>query len=417
MRRLLSLAFAGTLFLNACAQKNIATNPANAVVKPGAERMEQYLPELLNKRVAVFANPTSMVGNRHLVDTLLALGVKVKVIFGPEHGFRGDADAGEKVGNAVDPKTGIPVVSLYGKKNRPDAEDLKDIDVMLFDIQDVGVRFYTYINSMQHYMESAIEFNKYMILLDRPNPNGFYVDGPVLKPQFKSGVGLQPVPIVYGMTIGEYAQMLMGERWLDAKSNEQLDRLMTMRCMPGACFQFRVVENENYNHKTLYTLPVAPSPNLKEMQSIYLYPSTCFFEGTPFSEGRGTEHPFQIFGHPSLPRNLFEFTPKPNVGAKNSKNYFQKCYGWNLNAPVNKVLKEVDGKIQLKWFLNAYKLFPQKDSFFLKGMFINKLAGTEEFAQQVKAGKSEAEIRQSWQKDLQAFKVIRKKYLIYPDFE
>jgi len=379
--------------------------------------MQVYLPMLKSKAVAVFANQTSMVKNSHLVDTLLKSGINVVKIFGPEHGFRGDADAGEKVGDARDARTGLPVISLYGNHKKPTADDLKDVDVLVFDIQDVGVRFYTYISSLQYYLEAAIENHKPLLILDRPNPNGFYVDGPVLDTNFKSFVGMQPIPIVYGMTIGEYALFLMGENLLSAKANAINAYNITTTPTADTPFHVQVIKCQQYDHQTKYLLPVMPSPNLKEMQSIYLYPSTCFFEGTVLSEGRGTDKPFQVFGHPALPKNLYSFTPKPNAGAKNSKCFFQECYGWNLGGSIDEVLKKVDGRIQLKYFIEAYKLFPGKDSFFLKTNFINKLAGNADFMQQIKKGLSEEDIRKSWQPGLTEFKAKRKKYLLYRDFE
>lgn len=383
----------------------------------GAERMETYLPWLEGKSVAVFANQTSMVKNTHLVDTLLKRGIKVVKIFGPEHGFRGDADAGEHVTDGVDKKTGIPVISLYGDHKKPTPDDLKDVDILIFDIQDVGVRFYTFISSLQYYLEAALENHKPLLLLDRPNPNGFYVDGPVLDMKFKSFVGMQPVPIVYGMTIGEYGMMLAGEKWLSDKANEINNYNISTNPGADTPFHFMVLKCKNYDHSTKYILPVMPSPNLKEMQSIYWYPSTCFFEGTVFSEGRGTDKPFQFFGHPSMPQDLFSFTPMPNAGAKNSKCFYQKCYGWDLSGTNEAVLKKIDGRIQLKYFIEAYKLFPGKDSFFLKTNFINKLAGTDLFQQQIKQGLDEKAIRKSWEPALSSFKVTRKKYLLYKDFE
>ncbi|MBK8522382.1 MAG: DUF1343 domain-containing protein [Chitinophagaceae bacterium] len=389
----------------------------NSPVITGADRMQVYLPMLKGKSVAVFANQTSMVNNTHLVDTLLASGIKVVKIFGPEHGFRGDADAGEHVGDAKDKKTGIPVISLYGKHQKPTPEDLKGIDVLIFDIQDVGVRFYTFISSLQYYLEAALENHKPLLILDRPNPNGFYVDGPVLDMKFKSFVGMQPIPIVYGMTIGEYALMLTGENLLSKEANAVNAYNITTKPTTDTPFHVQVIKCKNYDHNTRYQLPVMPSPNLKEMQSIYLYPSTCLFEGTVLSEGRGTDKPFQIFGHPALPKHLFAFTPKPNAGAKNSKCFFQQCYGWNLSGSSEEILEKLDKKIQLQYLIEAYKLFPGKDTFFLKNNFINKLAGNDILMPQVKEGKSEAEIRASWQPGLIAFKAIRKKYLLYTDFE
>jgi uncharacterized protein YbbC (DUF1343 family) len=389
----------------------------NSSIITGAERMQVYLPMLKGKSVAVFANQTSMVRNTHLVDTLLSSGIKVVKIFGPEHGFRGDADAGEHVGDAKDKKTGIPVISLYGNHKKPTPEDLKDVDVLIFDIQDVGVRFYTFISSLQYYLEAALENHKPLLILDRPNPNGFYVDGPVLDMQFKSFVGMQPIPIVYGMTIGEYALMLTGENWLSNKANAINAYNITTNPTTDTPFHVQVIKCKNYNHNSKYELPVMPSPNLKEIQSIYLYPSTCFFEGTVLSEGRGTDKPFQIFGHPSLPDNLFAFTPKPNAGAKNSKCFYQQCYGWNLSGSSEELLERLDKKIQLQYLIDAYKLFPGKDTFFLKNNFFNKLAGNDMLMQQVKEGKTEREIKKSWEPGLADFKAKRKKYLLYTDFE
>lgn len=398
----------------------------NNQILPAAERFDRYLPLLKGKSVAIFANQTSVAGNRHIVDALRSNGINIKKIFSPEHGFRGTADAGEKVGNYTDAQTGIPVVSLYGSKRKPGAEDVKDIDMLVFDIQDVGVRFYTYISSLQEFIESAVAFGKPLVILDRPNPNGFYVDGPVLDTRYRSFVGMQPVPVVYGMTIGEYACMLLKENMLSIKPAAgvpvYIDPSPGERIThPG--FSLTIITCENYTHSSRYVLPVRPSPNLPDMQSIYLYPSTCFFEGTVLSEGRGTAKPFQVFGHPSLPGHLFSFTPNPTEGAKNSKLYGQLCYGWDLSGSVDKVLKEVDDKVQLKWLIEAYRLFPEKSKFFIlprsgkmEDAFFNKLAGNNELWQQIKEGVPEAEIRKSWEPALSAFKKMRKKHLLYEDF-
>ncbi len=394
--------------LNGFAQNNII---------PAADRLDTYLPLLKGKSVAVFANQTSLVKNTHLVDTLLKRGIKIVKIFGPEHGFRGVADAGEHVDNAIDKKTGIKVISMYGDHKKPTAADLKDVDVMLFDVQDVGIRFYTFISSLQYYIEAALENHKPLLILDRPNPNGFYVDGPVLNMKFKSFVGMQPVPIVYGMTIGEYAMMIIGEKWLSAKANKINSYNIKTKPTADTPFHIMVIKCLNYDHNSKYILPINPSPNLKELQSIYAYPSTCFFEGTVLSEGRGTDKPFQIFGHPSLPKTLYSFTPKPNAGAKNSKCSNEVCYGWNISGTKEEVLKNLNKKIQLKYLLDAYKLFPGKDSFFLANNFFNKLAGNDSLMKQIKQGKSEWAIRKSWEPDLSKYKKIRKKYLLYKDFE
>jgi uncharacterized protein YbbC (DUF1343 family) len=385
-------------------------------LQTGAENFAQYIPLLRGKSVAVFANQTSVVGKTHLVDTLRKMGINIKVIFAPEHGFRGTADAGEKVGNYTDSKTGIPVISLYGTKRKPSKEDVAGVDIMLFDIQDVGVRFYTFISSLEYYLEAAMEWGKYVVVLDRPNPNGHYVDGPVLETAYKSFIGMQPVPIVYGMTIGEYAQMIYEEEWLDARYYEIAGR--------HGKFELTVIPCNNYTHKTKYELPVKPSPNLPNIQSIWLYPSTCFFEGTVLSEGRGTNKQFQIFGHPSLPKTLTAFTPVSMEGAKTPKLQDKLCYGWDVSGTKDNVFKTVNNRIQLKWLLDAYQLFPNKNEFFLPAasgkpadFFFNKLAGNSTLMQQIKEGKTEEEIRNSWEPALSKFKTIRKKYLIYKDFE
>ncbi|HVV02699.1 MAG TPA: DUF1343 domain-containing protein [Puia sp.] len=379
-----------------------STRTWNPRILTGADRMELYLPMLKGRTIAIFANQTATIGSSHLVDTLLKEGIHIAKIFSPEHGFRGDADAGEHVNSAVDPKTGISIISLYGSKRKPSAADLEGVDIMLFDIQDVGVRFYTYISSLQEYLESAIENHRPLIILDRPNPNGYYVDGPVLDKKFKSFVGMQPIPTVYGMTIGEYAKMLMGEHWLD-----------TAATAAAAGAQVTIIPCKYYTHHSKYILPVKPSPNLPNMQSIYLYPSLCLFEGTAISLGRGTDKPFQQFGHPSFPKNLYHFTPASLPGAKNPPLLNQTCYGYDLsNIDVSRVTK---GRLSLQWIIRAYKLFPDKEHFFLAGNFFNKLAGNDTLQQQIKDGLTEDQIRQSWQPALDNFKTIRKKYLLYAE--
>jgi uncharacterized protein YbbC (DUF1343 family) len=423
--RLFILAFLAFNTINCAAQKEAGQNAQQQIkVLAGADRIHVYLPLLKGKKVGIFANQTSMVGNTHLVDTLLKLGIDINVIFGPEHGFRGNADAGEKVGNNIDSKTGIPVVSLYGSKRRPSAEDVKNADILIFDIQDVGVRFYTFISSLEEFMEGAMELGKPLMILDRPNPNGHYMDGPVLDKKYKSFIGMQSVPVVYGMTIAEYAFMIAGEKWLSEKANAKYAYYLTAQNSPDTPFHFQVIKCANYTHKTKYVLPVKPSPNLPNIQSIYLYPSICFFEGTVLSEGRGTSKQFQVFGHPSLPNTLYSFTPNPNEGAKSSKLFGQLCYGWDLSGTPEEVLAKADNRIQLKWLLEAYRLFPEKNNFFLQPKsgnmeesFFTKLAGNNQLWQQVKAGKSETEIRNSWEPALKTFKEIRKKYLLYEDFE
>lgn len=396
--------------VTACTQPNTVQQTAKEDSKtvPAAELIDAYLPLLKNKRVAVFANNTSMVQKVHLVDTLSRLGVNIVKIFGPEHGFRGTADAGEKITNSKDQSTGIPIISLYGKKRKPSAEDLANVDIVLFDIQDVGVRFFTYISSLEDLCEAMIEHNKALIILDRPNPNGFYVDGPVRREGFRSFLGMQKVPVVYGMTIGEYGQMLKGEKWIDSTIRKKAKNDLNLTVIPCG----------NYTHKTKYELPIRPSPNLPDMASVYLYPSTCFFEGTVLSEGRGTERPFQMFGHPKLPDTLKSFTPVPRQGAMSTKLLNQLCYGWDLGGTNEEVLAMIDGKLQFKWFKKAYQLFPGKDTFFLNnGKNFDRLAGNDVLRKQLVKGMSDEEIRQSWKPELDKFKAIRKKYLLYKDFE
>lgn len=390
---------------------------------PGAYRMNVYVPLLKGKRIGVFANQTSVVDKTNLIDTLLNQGINITKIFSPEHGFRGNADAGAQTDNYIDSATHIPVVSLYGKKLKPTEADFDNVDVLLFDIQDVGVRFYTYISSLQYFIEAACENSKPLMILDRPNPNGFYVDGPVLDTNYKSFIGMQPIPVVYGMTIGEYAMMIAGERWLSTESaNKKYDYYKTFaQNFADTPFHFLVIKCLNYNHNSKYELPVKPSPNLIGMSSIYWYPSTCFFEGTNISEGRGTDKPFQIFGAPSLPKNMYAFVPIQKQGASSPKYLNQTCYGWNVSDSISPVS---DGKLHLQYLINAYNLYPVKDSFFIKpktnkktDYFFNKLAGNATLMQQLIDGKSEKDIRASWQPALNTFKKIRKKYLLYEDFE
>jgi uncharacterized protein YbbC (DUF1343 family) len=416
----LAIPFAG------CAQAE-QTPPVQAPnIRPAAERTQTYLPLLKGKKVGIFANHTSLVGKTHLVDTLLSLGIKVEMIFAPEHGFRGDADAGEKVGNTKDPKTGIEIISLYGAKRRPSEEELKKLDVLVFDIQDVGLRYYTYISSLEEFMNAALENDKPLILLDRPNPNGFYVDGPVLEMPFRSFVGRQPIPVVYGMTIGEYGMMLAGEKWLSEKANAKM--VYNKKHQPSADtpFHFLVIKNEGYTHKSYYELPVAPSPNLPNMQSVLLYASTCYFEGTDVSLGRGTDKPFQVYGHPSISKDLYSFTPRSVPGAKNPPHLNITCYGADLSNIVMDMGKPEWQRIQLKYLMDAYRLFPDKSKFFLKpsksnpqpqDYFFNKLAGNAQLMKQIIDSTPEEDIRKTWEPGLKAFKQIRKKYLLYTDFE
>jgi uncharacterized protein YbbC (DUF1343 family) len=363
----------------------------------GAERTEFYLPLLQGKAVGIVANQTSLVGQTHLVDTLLSLGVNVKCAFAPEHGFRGNASAGEKITDSKDPQTGLPIISLYGSNYKPSAEQLKGLDVVVFDIQDVGARFYTYISTMSYMMEACAENKIPMIILDRPNPNGHYVDGPVLKKEFSSFVGLHEIPVVHGMTVGEYAQMVNGEGWLkDA-----------VKC------ELKVVEMENYLRSAPYELPVAPSPNLPNQKAIYLYPSLCYFEGTVVSEGRGTDKPFQQFGYPKMPNGNTSFTPKTIKGVANSPKFEGKeCAGVDLSTFAEDSLRALS-KLNLEWLVSAYQNYPEKEKFFDK-KFFDLLAGSSELREQIVAGKTADEIRETWQTELIEFKMKRKKYLLYP---
>ncbi len=390
MKKSIALLFGVFLLIHAAQAKNVIV---------GAERIDQYLSLLKGKSVGLVVNQTSVIGSTHLLDTLLSLGIDVELVFAPEHGFRGTADAGEHVSNGVDPKTKTAIVSLYGDNKKPKPGQLKDLDMLVFDIQDVGVRFYTYISTLQYVMEACAENNKPLVILDRPNPNGHYVDGPVLDTQYRSFVGMQPIPVVHGMTIGEYAKMLNGEKWLD---NEEQCTLTVIPCL-------------NYDHKTFYALPVKPSPNLPNMTAIYLYPSLCFFEGTNnVSLGRGTEKPFQIYGSDLFPDNLpYSFTPKSMDGAKNPPLLDKQCFGYDLsNIPLDTLRKQ---KFTLKYLLNAYKLSSDRSKFF--NSFFIKLSGKGSLRVQTEKGLSEKSIKLSWKVQLAQFKEIRKKYLLYKDFE
>ena len=363
----------------------------------GADQTQKYLPILSGKRVGVVCNHSSIVGESHLVDLLIEKKQKIKMIFAPEHGFRGTADAGAHIKSGLDPKTGIPIRSLYGSNKKPSKDDLKDVDVVVFDIQDVGTRFYTYISTLQYVMEACADFQIPVIVLDRPNPNGHYVDGPVLDRRFSSFVGMQPIPIVYGMTIGEYAKMLEGEKWLQTKGKIKLT----------------VVSCQNYSHKSVVKCPVPPSPNLKSSQAIALYPSLCWFEGTDVSVGRGTDRPFEIYGSPMiLNSNAYSFIPKSMPGATSPPFMDKICYGEDLSEMAP------EPKVELKWLIRAYQMWTgEKLSFFLKNLFFDKLAGSDQLRKQIVANMPEDSIRKSWTKDLNAFKKTRKKYLLYKDFE
>ncbi len=382
------------ILLAGCINYSCAKGQPNRITT-GAENTKAYLSLLKNKNVGVVANPASLVNGKHLVDFLLSKSIHIKRIFSPEHGFRGTADAGEKISNGKDVKTGIPIVSLYGKHKKPTNDDLKNIDVVLFDLQDVGVRFYTYISTLHYVMEACAEQNIPVIVLDRPNPNCYFIDGAVLQPQYKSFVGMHPVPVVYGMTIGEYAQMINGEKWLKNKVHCQL----------------KVVPILGWNRNDNYKLPVKPSPNLPNSLSITMYPSLCFFEGTVVSCGRGTDFPFQCFGHPLLKKGKFGFVPRSIIGASNHPKFKGvKCYGIDFRT-IDEDEYRKQKKLHLQFLIDAYSQLKGKTKFF--NAFFSKLAGNATLQQQIEKGYSEKAIRQSWQKELQAFKAVRKKYLIY----
>ncbi len=365
-------------------------------IQTGAQQLDKLLPLLKSKRVGLVVNQTSTVGNTLLLDTLYQLGVNVTAAFAPEHGVRGNADAGAKVSNEVDTKTGVKVFSIYGNNKKPTAEQLKNIDVIIFDIQDVGARFYTYISTLHYVMEAAAENGKKVIVLDRPNPNGHYVDGPILEKENSSFVGMHQIPIVHGMTIGEYAQMINGEKWL--KNGVKCD--------------LEVVAMKGYDHNTFYDLPIAPSPNLPNMRSIYLYPSLCFFEGTPYSVGRGTGHQFQLWGHPQSAVKDTTFTPESRPGATNPPLLGKKSFGKAYTDLSTVELRNFG--LSLQPILEAYHSYHGQNFF---NSFMIKLTGTKELEAQIKAGLTEEEIKQSWQEGLEQFKKVRKKYLLYPDFE
>ncbi|MCV2483601.1 DUF1343 domain-containing protein [Flavobacterium sp. SH_e] len=374
--------------------KSIGTNNSEAFsyteIKTGADNYEKYLPLLKDKKVGIVTNQTGILSNKtHVVDFLLEKKVAVQTIFAPEHGFRGTADAGEHIVDGKDPKTGLPIISLYGDNKKPKPAQLSGIDVMIFDLQDVGARFYTYISSLHYVMEACAENNVPLIVFDRPNPNGSIVDGPLLEKEFTSFVGMHPIPLLHGMTIGEYAQMVNGEKWLK----------------DGAQCKLTVIPCLDYKRTMPYSLLVKPSPNLPNDQSINLYASLCLFEGTNVSMGRGTEKQFQIYGSPYLTKTNFSFTPKPNFGAKDPLYNGKECFGEDLTAYPK--LKQ----LELKWLIKAYQNTSDKTKFF--NAFFTKLAGTKKLQQQIESGISETQIRQSWQKDLAAFKKMRTKYLIY----
>lgn len=392
------------LFLFSCQsqvdiEQSVSTEPTSISIEKnelvlGSERLDQYLNKLTDKRVGVVANQTSIVNGVHLVDTLLSLDINVISVFSPEHGFRGDADAGEKVQSGKDTKTGLPLISLYGKNKKPTTEQIANIDIIIFDIQDVGTRFYTYISTLHYVMEAAAENGIKVIVLDRPNPNGHYVDGPVLKPGFTSFVGMHPIPIVHGMTIAEYAMMINGEGWLSK----------------GVSCELEIVLCEQYSREMKYELPIPPSPNLRTQASILLYPSLCLFEGTIMSEGRGTDFPFEVFGHPRLPDSLYtySFTPISGYGSKYPKLENQKCNGLKLTDESENL-----DALNIDWLIDAYNNYPGEDFFITKNRWFDILAGGSSLREQIIQGKSAQEIRASWQTELNAFREVRAKYLLY----
>ena len=372
--------------------------------KTGAEQTAAYLPLLKGKRIGMVVNPTSIIGKVTVVDSLLKRGVNIVKIFGPEHGFRGDASAGISVDDAVDEKTGIKAISLYGKHSTPTKEDLSDVDIMIFDIQDVGVRFYTYMNTLQHVMEACARDGKEVMILDRPNPNAFYIDGPILDPKYKSGIGVQPIPIVHGLSLGEYAQMLNGEGWLKDK----------LKC------KITIIKNADYTHEMPYVLPVKPSPNLNTDQSILLYPSTCLFEGIYLNHGRGTQFPFTVLGAPYL-KGIYKFSFKP-TGIKGMAETpifkDEVCYGIDLRNYDTSIFRKTK-QINISWVMELYKASPKKEDFFNTKLSnqmgtIERLVGVGDFRQQIIDGKSEKEIRAIWEPGLSKYKEMRKKYLLYP---
>lgn len=396
---LLNILFIGLIGTAAYANSSIKDKP----IKTGADQTDKYLSYLKGKRVALLANPTTIVGDKHFVDSMLKLGVNIVKVFGPEHGFRGNASAGIKVSDEIDPTSGVKVVSLYGPKRKPSKEDMADVDLMIFDIQDVGCRFYTYINVLSHIMEACAENGKELLILDRPNPNGYLVDGPILDMKFKSGIGMFPIPIAHGMTIAEFAQMINGEGWLPNKMQAKL----------------KIIKVANYAHDMDYTLPVKPSPNLNTQQSIMLYPTTCLFEGTVLNHGRGTMFPFTIFGSP-LYKGVydFSFTPVSIKGMAETPLHMNKeCYGLDLRKVDIAALKKKN-RIQIQWMIDLYNNFPVKDQFFDRSQSnqigdINKLIGNDIFRKQVAEGKSVEEIYASWEPGLSEYKTMRKKYLLY----
>lgn len=368
------------------------------VAVPAAYYLENYISQLSGKSLGLVVNHTSMVGETHLVDTLLTLGQDIRRIFAPEHGFRGNADAGAQIKDGTDTRTGLPIRSLYGRSKKPTLDDLADIDLIVFDIQDVGARFYTYISTLHYVMESAARYGKPVLILDRPNPNGHYMDGPVRQPGFESFVGLDPIPVVHGLTVGEYARMVDGEGWLGE----------------GLRVDLTVVTCPDYTHATPYELPVAPSPNLPNQRSIYLYPSLCFLEGTALSVGRGTDKQFQLYGHPGLASGSDTFTPRPGPGAANPKLNGEECQGYDLTDRPATTYRE-PGRLDLQPLLKSYReLSATGIEVFTRPDFFDLLAGSDRLRKQIVAGETEETIRASWEEELADYRAMREKYLLYP---
>ena len=362
----------------------------------GAEQTNDYLPILKNKRIAVFSNHTGMVGNKHLLDVLLENKINVVAIFSPEHGFRGNADAGEHVSSSVDQKTGVPILSLYdGQLGKPSEDSMRKFDLLIVDIQDVGSRFYTYYASMVRLMDACAEYNRKMLILDRPNPNGHYVDGPILDMKYKSGVGWLPIPVVHGMTLGELALMVNGERWLPA----------------SRICDITVIKCKNYTHQTMYQLPIPPSPNLPNMKAVYLYPSICYFEATPVSLGRGTQLPFQVYGHPNMTGYNYSFTPQSTSGAKNPPQLGRLCHGVNLSELSEEEIRKKG--VDLSYLIDAYRNLNMDDYFFRP--FFERLIGTDYVRKMIEQGKDADEIKAMWKEDVEKFKVQRRPYLLYEE--
>lgn len=388
------------------AKKGSVVNPSiynNTSIRTGAEQTAKYFPYLKNKRVAILANQTSIIGKKHLVDSLIAASINVVKVFGPEHGFRGNASNGTVVGNEKDPVTGVKIISLYGKKRKPSKEDLSDVDMMIYDIQDVGCRYYTYINVLRDVMESCAESGKELMILDRPNPNGYLIDGPILDMKYKSGIGQFPIPASHGVTVAEFAQMINGEGWIPGK----------LKC------KLKIISMDNYKHDMEYVLPVKPSPNLNTQQAILLYPSTCLFEGTALNHGRGTYFPFTVFGSPSLKgKYTFSYVPVSIPGMSETPLYMNDtCYGLDLRKYDVSQLRKTK-RINVQWMIDLYNAYPDKDRFFDRTQSnqignIDGLSGTADFKAQIRAGKTAAEIYATWEPGLSAYKKMRKKYLLY----